>query len=676
MRRTSTGMAWGAAALLVGTLHALTYARYVSDDAFVAFRYASRLISGHGLTWTDGPPVEGYSDLLWVLFTAGGLVAGLDPVITARGLGLAGLLLAIAAVSLDDALRPSADRAATGGLLLATSGGLAVATMGGLEHGFLAGLVAVALVALRRESWTLAALLWTAIVLLRADGLVLWGAATLGLFLTRREVPSVMGLPALAIAGHELARLGLYGDWLPATARADGTGPLQQVWSGSLWTLRALLANIVLTALAAVGLAQGTRERIVLPATVAAAWLAYVVLSGGDTAPGWQRLVPVLPALALLAAECAPLLPPRHWAPIALLALAPQWLDGSADHARSRSMPLRSAPLGEALRVAWSHLDPLLAVDSPGALPYYTRFRAVSMLGLEATEVWSRGPDLIAATRPLDERSPASELTSRPDFEVRYAPLRLAAGRVDSPIFATYHVRRDGALGPKVGPQQIEVPVWFFATGGAVASIGPQGRLGVGIGGPNPAVLDRLSLPPGRWALDTRPEGARLDVLIGGRSTSREAERPIVLELDEAATVQVLAWSSDNRSGRLRSFSARRTDDPATRTLARPQQPVRMTLPLLGRITGADDGPLAARIDLRGLEIPVQGLGGRQLELAVAGATGWRVEWRAGRKVLDTQTVPGADSPMAQPLDLSVPPRAESVRILPDTPGAWTIGRR
>ena len=51
-------------------LHAFHYLPFLEDDALIAFRYADRLLHGAGLTWTDGPRVEGYSCLLWVLLLA------------------------------------------------------------------------------------------------------------------------------------------------------------------------------------------------------------------------------------------------------------------------------------------------------------------------------------------------------------------------------------------------------------------------------------------------------------------------------------------------------------------------------------------------------------------------------------------------------------------------------
>ena len=45
---------------------------FVSDDAFITFRYARNWVGGHGLRYNLGehPPVEGFSNFLWVVVSA------------------------------------------------------------------------------------------------------------------------------------------------------------------------------------------------------------------------------------------------------------------------------------------------------------------------------------------------------------------------------------------------------------------------------------------------------------------------------------------------------------------------------------------------------------------------------------------------------------------------------
>jgi len=46
---------------------------WLTDDAFISFRYARNLVEGHGLVYNPGERVEGYSNFLWTLWCALGL---------------------------------------------------------------------------------------------------------------------------------------------------------------------------------------------------------------------------------------------------------------------------------------------------------------------------------------------------------------------------------------------------------------------------------------------------------------------------------------------------------------------------------------------------------------------------------------------------------------------------
>ena len=79
-----------AATVLFGAFlaHAWVY-RFLTDDAFISFRYARNLATGHGLVFNPGhEPVEGYSNFLWVLILAGARFVGLSPERIANALSL------------------------------------------------------------------------------------------------------------------------------------------------------------------------------------------------------------------------------------------------------------------------------------------------------------------------------------------------------------------------------------------------------------------------------------------------------------------------------------------------------------------------------------------------------------------------------------------------------------
>jgi len=65
---------------------------WISDDAFISFRYARNLIDGHGLVFNAGERVEGYTNFLWTTMIAAGMLVNLEPILFSRVLSIAAYL--------------------------------------------------------------------------------------------------------------------------------------------------------------------------------------------------------------------------------------------------------------------------------------------------------------------------------------------------------------------------------------------------------------------------------------------------------------------------------------------------------------------------------------------------------------------------------------------------------
>jgi arabinofuranosyltransferase len=68
--------------------------RFIQDDAFISFIYARNLIRGNGLTWF-GNYVEGYTNFLWVIWIAFGFVLSIEPVLWSQITGITFFALTI-----------------------------------------------------------------------------------------------------------------------------------------------------------------------------------------------------------------------------------------------------------------------------------------------------------------------------------------------------------------------------------------------------------------------------------------------------------------------------------------------------------------------------------------------------------------------------------------------------
>jgi hypothetical protein len=110
---------------------------WLTDDAFISFRYAQNLVAGNGLVYNPGERVEGYTNFLWTVLAAGALALGGDIVVATY---VAGIVLALALVLGTYAagrLVLATGWALIAALLVATCQSLLVYTArgGGLETG-------------------------------------------------------------------------------------------------------------------------------------------------------------------------------------------------------------------------------------------------------------------------------------------------------------------------------------------------------------------------------------------------------------------------------------------------------------------------------------------------------------------------------------------------------------
>lgn len=335
---------------------------FVVDDAFIAFRYARNWAESGvpAFHLDERPPVEGYSDFLWVALLAASHAAGLAIPAAAKALAFAAALGTLGLFARharrQEGLSGAPLFVATA--LLATAPPFAVWTSGGLETGLFGLLVLATYVVLGAERpWggeagagVVGGMTALGVALVRVEGflwvLVLFAAAALARASTRgRRFPLAFGVYLVGFGAFLLWRHGLYGEWLANTAGAKLGFGAERLARGARYVASYVLACVTpLVALAAAPwlVVRGAHERRALGAAfVCAAFLAYSVLVGGDWMPFWRFLAPATPFFALLAALALARLPRRSVAlagaalvaaqalPLFGVSLAPRvWLEG------------------------------------------------------------------------------------------------------------------------------------------------------------------------------------------------------------------------------------------------------------------------------------------------------------------------------------------------------------
>lgn len=524
--------------------HAARYFPFLADDALISLRYADRLVDGHGLTWTDGDRVEGYSNLTWVLATALLHLVGVDLIVAARLLAAAALLGTLWCVVAWE--RSAGERGLLAGALASTTAALtgtcAVWLVGGLEQPLVVLLLSLALLSCRaalersqeEETTTRATALRAPSVYLallclsRPDGALLSAALVAGFGLARgmhrqsaRACARLAWPSGAAIVAQLAFRLLYYHDWLPNTARAKLSFSSERVASGLsyLWHGAEFLWPLGAVAVVSTLLAGRFARSLLLVWPPLVAWLVYLVFIGGDFFPGRRLLLPVVVLLAFaIASGIAGILHSWSRPTLALvpcvLVLAVQvpltWFDPENTNALiAAPWAANDRVIGRLFKQAFGKQQPLLAVDGAGALPFFSELPALDILGLndrylarhpppdfgkamvghelgDGDYVVRRRPDLmvicLTGTPPGACFRPGRELQARPDFRRDYQLLRFR-GRDPYPFDTNVFVRREGKVGMAWRGNQLRVPGFLLAGDVGVAALDAQGHLGAELPG-------------------------------------------------------------------------------------------------------------------------------------------------------------------------------------------------
>jgi arabinofuranosyltransferase len=597
------------------------------DDGFISLRYAERFAHGHGLTWNDGERVEGYSNLLWILLIAPlGRLMRDNYVLAARAWGLLGATLAAAALPWFRNERPSGLQAGLiGAAVIVATPAMAVWSIGGLEQPLLAALLAVALGALatnsasaaaepfvvtpslgvsenaRARNWRLAVACFALLALTRPDGALFAAAAALAILFTdaprkRLSRAARLALPtALAWGAQLVFRRLYYQDWLPNSAYAKLAFTSIRLREGAHYLSQAVTSMPILAVAPALGVAllfTKRRARAAPALAVHLVWALYVVAIGGDIFPAHRHAVPLIVTSAMLVSEAAGwALEPRPRAyrtrrAAALLGIV--LLVGALQVGRRRDPEIAAAhqerwewageAIGHFLKRAYAGMNPLIAVDAAGSVPYFTGFRALDMLGLNdrflshhrpadfghgdlahelgsGSYVYSRRPDLIIFDLPWGADYPnyrsGRELRPRPEFVNDYTLVHI---KVDDPHEERSQIwmRREGATGVVRSPSEVRVPAVLLASQSSnPAQLGPSTVVELPLSTGRVFQYGGLALPPGRWRAEAQSRDA---VFIDGsvQPGSRGGAPPVRLgdafSLPAGGTVDLETWADPGGS--------------------------------------------------------------------------------------------------------------------------------
>jgi hypothetical protein len=243
---------WTLLGLVLGCRLVALWALPLSDDAFVAFRYARHWAAGQGPVFNPGEawePALGSSSIGFAGLLALLLRLGCDPTLVAPALGLACDLASARLLIAILGCRRVACAAAL--FAFASLPALGQAGAGGTEAPLFTLLVLAATLALQHRRWSGAGLLAALATLLRPEGWLLLALFAARVRLARGELRR-FAVPVVLLDGTALVwTLAVYGEWLPRAqpGSASVLGTLSQAFCPQL-------ALLPLLALALFGLTR------------------------------------------------------------------------------------------------------------------------------------------------------------------------------------------------------------------------------------------------------------------------------------------------------------------------------------------------------------------------------------------------------------------------------------
>jgi len=484
-----------AVALAVFAWTAFRHWGFLVDDTFIALRYARHLVEGHGLVFNPGERVEGYTSLPFVLLGALFLKVGVEP---ASGLAtlaaLAGALTLLLTARIERTLAPPEThgvRVPLSVLLLLATPAFAYWSLRAMETlpftALLLAALSVALQESRDGRWRGSGLVFALLALARPEGAYLFLLASAALLLAEGKTSGAWrhagrhALNAILVAGalgtYVAWRASYYGELLPNTFFAKVTGGPGQLATGLRYLRDFALASPLLAAalLFPIALAaRGVRMRLPSPTlalalhAVVLGYVAYVVAVGADFMPFFRFFVPALPLAAVLTAlvlRAVPL-PERARGPVLASLFALHAAAGLATEQPYRAFVAHRTTLvgrrvGEWLGERLAP-DDWIAVNTAGAVPYFSRLPAIDMLGLTDAQI-ARRPVYIVSEGWAGHRRGWGEyvLRRRPRSVLWYNSAGLAEPHylsdhelANEPLFRFFYAMRVATLPPAPGSDE------------------------------------------------------------------------------------------------------------------------------------------------------------------------------------------------------------------------------
>lgn len=398
--------------------------RFITDDAFISFRYAYNLASGNGLVWNLNEFVEGYTNFAWTLLLSIPFLIGWDVVIFSQLSGIVFFALSLLyTYKLASNILGDGRKSLLCVIILGFNFTYVSYATGGLETSMQSLLVVLAyylyfLITAKSKQDNIALIAMSLLLFLsvttRPDAFILAAVifGSIGTSFLLREMNRkramrnivILIFPFLALVSlWVMWKMSYYGDIVPNTfhAKVRTGGSIRQglYYVGLFFLLYLYVPNLIIH-ICAIRRVYSSNGTLLSMSCFLLLWTLYVIYVGGDFME-FRFMAPTLPLFSII--FCWHIFFIVRYRAVRAM-LVGLLLFGSLhsylwfanhnfkgiesihsldSHISSERWDLMGAILGKALNYS---KDTTIATTAAGAIPFYSGLNAIDMHGL--TDKW------------------------------------------------------------------------------------------------------------------------------------------------------------------------------------------------------------------------------------------------------------------------------------------------
>ena len=445
-------------------MHTYLFRNYITDDAFISFRYLENLMKGNGLVYNVGEKVWGYTNFLWIMVLFPFTELHIDPLLQARVISVSCNILTLCLVLIGfRQITIGTPSNILGALLLVSYGPFVLQSMSGLETSFFTFLVLLGLFlyksAINTKNQGLyywVGMIMALAALTRPEGIFIFCVLlihivvyhnTIGLQLTRAIRKPLTGfLPIVVI--FTIGMFSYYGVFWPNSLNAK-VGLSSEQFLRGIWYYKAFAMRYPIHVLLLGMAAFFWKDANVIVKgifRISVFLILFNIIVGGDWMFGYRLFHTLIPLTCLLVPFCMASLQKKFVRqkvlpecitkalPIfliilfSLLNLSNSKWDPKVFQATWPSYVQQGIKVGTWMREHFMK-DSLLATNTGGTIAYYSKLPIIDMMGLNDPVIANRR-NVPKAWKGIEKGDGKYVLSRSP----QYIQFRSAVGSIE-PVF-------------------------------------------------------------------------------------------------------------------------------------------------------------------------------------------------------------------------------------------------